>query len=74
MKTTVNIDDTVMVELKREAARQGRTISELVEPPCGCCSALNDFQCSAEFVIALLASPGLAVLVPALARGAGRQA
>jgi Ribbon-helix-helix protein, copG family len=31
MKTTVNIDDTVMVELKREAARQGRTISELVE-------------------------------------------
>jgi hypothetical protein len=32
-------------------------------PPCGCCSA-HDFQCSAEFVIALLASPGLAVLVP----------
>src|SRR5947209_13166425 len=31
MKTTINIDDTVMAELKREAARQGRTMSELVE-------------------------------------------
>jgi Ribbon-helix-helix protein, copG family len=31
MKTTLNIDDTVMAELKREAARQGRTLSELVE-------------------------------------------
>ncbi len=31
MKTTLNIDDTVMRELKREAARQGRTMSELVE-------------------------------------------
>ena len=31
MKTTLNIDETVMVELRREAARQGRTISELVE-------------------------------------------
>jgi hypothetical protein len=31
MKTTLNIDDTVMVELKQEAARQGRTMSELVE-------------------------------------------
>ena len=31
MKTTLNIDDTVMVQLKREAARQGRTMSELVE-------------------------------------------
>jgi hypothetical protein len=31
MKTTHNIDDTVMAELKREAARQGRTMSELVE-------------------------------------------
>ncbi len=30
-KTTLNIDDTVMAELKREAARQGRTMSELVE-------------------------------------------
>src|SRR5262245_55190122 len=28
MKTTLNIDDTVMAELKREAARQGRTMSE----------------------------------------------
>lgn len=31
MKTTLNIDDSVMVRLKREAARTGRTISELVE-------------------------------------------
>jgi hypothetical protein len=31
MKTTLNIDDKVMIELKREAARQGRTMSELVE-------------------------------------------
>jgi hypothetical protein len=31
MKTTLNIDDTVMAELKREAVRQGRTMSDLVE-------------------------------------------
>jgi len=31
MKTTLNIDDTVMAQLKREAAREGRTMSELVE-------------------------------------------
>ncbi|MBA3260752.1 MAG: ribbon-helix-helix protein, CopG family [Gemmatimonadales bacterium] len=31
MKTTLNIPDTVMAELRREAARQGRTMSELVE-------------------------------------------
>jgi len=31
MKTTLNIDDTVMAQLKREAARQQRTMSELVE-------------------------------------------
>lgn len=31
MKTTLNIDDTVMKELRREALRQGRTMSELVE-------------------------------------------
>jgi hypothetical protein len=31
MKTTLDIDDQVMVELKREAARQGRTMSDLVE-------------------------------------------
>ncbi|MEW6683824.1 MAG: ribbon-helix-helix protein, CopG family [Nitrospirota bacterium] len=31
MKTTLNIDDSVMVRLKREAARQRRTMSELVE-------------------------------------------
>jgi hypothetical protein len=29
MKTTLNIDDTVMAELKREAARQGRTMPEM---------------------------------------------
>ena len=31
MKTTLNIDETVMAQLKREAARQKRTMSELVE-------------------------------------------
>lgn len=31
MKTTLNIDDTVMAQLKQEAARQDRTMSELVE-------------------------------------------
>lgn len=31
MKTTLNIDDTVMTRLRREAARSGRTMSELVE-------------------------------------------
>ena len=31
MKTTLNIDDSVMAQLKREAVRQGRTMSELVE-------------------------------------------
>ena len=31
MKTTLNIDDTVMTRLKREAARQRKTMSELVE-------------------------------------------
>ena len=31
MKTTLNIDHTVMSDLKREAARSGRTMSEIVE-------------------------------------------
>ena len=31
MKTTLNIDESVMARLKREAARQGRTMSDLVE-------------------------------------------
>ena len=31
MKTTLNIDDTVMTRLRREAVRRGRTMSELVE-------------------------------------------
>ena len=31
MKTTLNIDGTVMARLRREAARQGRTMSDLVE-------------------------------------------
>jgi hypothetical protein len=31
MKTTLTIDDGVMVRLKREAAKSGRTMSELVE-------------------------------------------
>ena len=31
MKTTLNIDDRVMARLRREAARQDKTMSELVE-------------------------------------------
>jgi hypothetical protein len=31
MKTTLNIDETVMAQLKRESARQRLTMSELVE-------------------------------------------
>jgi plasmid stability protein len=31
MKTTLNIDDRVMARLKEQAARQGSTMSELVE-------------------------------------------
>jgi hypothetical protein len=31
MKTTLNIDDTVMARLREEAARRGTTMSELVE-------------------------------------------
>lgn len=31
MKTTLSIDDSVMAQLKREAARQRKTMSELVE-------------------------------------------
>lgn len=31
MKTTLNIDDSVMARLRQEAARTGRTMSELVE-------------------------------------------
>lgn len=31
IKTTLNIDDTVMTRLRKESLRQGRTMSELVE-------------------------------------------
>jgi hypothetical protein len=31
MKTTLSIDDKLMARLKQEAARQGRTMSELLE-------------------------------------------
>jgi hypothetical protein len=31
MKTTLNISDSVVKQLKQEAVRQGRTMSELVE-------------------------------------------
>jgi hypothetical protein len=31
MKTTLNIDDTVMAKLKREAAKRGQTMGEIVE-------------------------------------------
>jgi Ribbon-helix-helix protein, copG family len=42
MKTTLNIDATVMAELKREAARQGRTMSEVVETALRYCSHVNE--------------------------------
>lgn len=35
MKITLNIDERVLNELKREAVRQGRTMSELVEAALG---------------------------------------
>ena len=60
MKTTLNIDDAVMVELKREAARQSRTISEMVEtairmslrkrPKAGGLKPLPTFDGGAELV------------------------
>lgn len=31
MRTTLNLDDSVMRQLREEAARQGRTMSELME-------------------------------------------
>lgn len=31
MKTTLNISDVTMAQLKRESARQGRTMSDMVE-------------------------------------------
>ncbi len=31
MKTTLRIDDAIMAQLRREAARQQRTMSEMVE-------------------------------------------
>lgn len=31
MKTTLNLDKSIMAVLKQEAARQGKTMSELVE-------------------------------------------
>lgn len=31
MKTTLNIDESVMAQLRREAVRRGRTMSDLVE-------------------------------------------
>lgn len=35
MKTTLNIDAAVMARLKKEAARQGRTMSDIVESALG---------------------------------------
>ena len=44
MKTTLNIDDAVMAELKHEAKRQGCTVSELVETALRCYfQTQNDF-------------------------------
>ena len=42
MKTTLNIDDTVMAQLKREAARQKRTMSDLGgDSVCAICSSAS---------------------------------
>ena len=40
MKTTLNIDDSVMQRLREEAARRGKTMSELVEA--GLCRVLDE--------------------------------
>ena len=45
MKTTLNISDVTMTALKQEAARQGRTMSELVE-----CALRNLLQPNQETV------------------------
>lgn len=55
MKTTLQIDDRLASRLKREAARQGRTMSELVEmalrllfrtpPPAADLPELPSFDC-----------------------------
>lgn len=60
MKTTLVIDDTVLKRLRREAARQGRTISELVEaalrqflaqrPPRGVFPELPTFDSGGAYV------------------------
>jgi len=59
MKTTLTIDDGVMVRVKREAARRGMTMSHFVEsalrrhleakPPVGPLAPLPTFR--AEFLI-----------------------
>lgn len=51
MKTTLNIDDSVMARLRREAARSGRTMSELVE------MALHQLLQSRPNEVALLELP-----------------
>ena len=60
MKTTLVIDDGVMRRLKAEAARQGRTISELVE------SALR------RLLEALESAPAELPRLPAFAAGTPR--
>ena len=51
MKTTLKIDDSVMARLKRESARSGRTMSELVE------MALRQFLQSRPQAVALPSLP-----------------
>jgi hypothetical protein len=50
MKTTLNIDDTVVAELKRVAARQGCTVSELVETAL----RLRDFEVARSRILGSL--------------------
>ena len=45
MKTTLNISDVTMAQLKQEAARQGRTMSDMVE-----CALRNQLQPHPESV------------------------
>jgi hypothetical protein len=51
MKTTLNIEDAVMARLKAKRARQGRTMSELVE------TALRGLLRSREEPVQLSALP-----------------
>ena len=56
MKTTVNISETVMRDLKQEAARRGKTMSELIE-------------CALRESLARRRAPSLGVALPTFRGG-----